>query len=58
MREIQGNINKLHSSIVFTVRTQLDVAKYFPDLHVINCIGNVEWWKKVRIQKLWRMNYE
>ncbi len=60
MSEMQGNINESYCSypIMNSLRLQLDVAKYLLDLQVINCMGNVGWWKKVGIQKLWRMNYE
>lgn len=60
MSEIQGNINESYCSypIMNSLRSQLDVAKYLLGFQAINCAGNVGWWKKVRIQKLWRMNYE
>lgn len=60
MSEIQGNVNESYCSypIINSLRSQLDVAKFLLDLQVINCASNVGWWKKVRIQKLWRMNYE
>lgn len=60
MSEMQGNINESYCSypIMNSLRSQLNVAKYLLDLQVINCMGNVGWWKKVRIQELGRMNYE
>lgn len=60
MSEMQGNINESYCSypIANALRLQSDVAKYLLDLQVINCMSNVGWWKRVRIQRLWRMNYE
>lgn len=60
MSEMQGNVNEFYGSypIMNSLRSQLDAAKFLPDFQVINCACNVGWWKKVRIQKLWRMNYE
>lgn len=60
MSEMQGNINGSYCSYSITnsLRSQLDDVKYLLGLQVINCMGNVGWWKKVRTQKLWRMNYE
>lgn len=60
MNEMQGNIIESYCSypIANSLRSQLDGVKYLLGLHVINCMGNVEWWKKVRIQELGRMNYE
>lgn len=60
MSEMQGNIIESYCSypIANSLRSQSDGVKYLLDLQVINCMGNVGWWKKVRTQKLWRMNYE
>lgn len=60
MSEIQGNVNESYCSypIMNSLRSQLDGVKYLLGLQAIDCMGNVEWWKKVRIQELGRMNYE
>lgn len=60
MSEMQGNIIESYCSYPITnsLRSQLDDVKYLLGLQVINCMGNVGWWKKIRTQKLWRMNYE
>lgn len=60
MSEIQGNVNESYCSytIMDSLCSQLDAVKCLFDFQTINCMGNVGWWKKVRIQKLWRMNYE
>lgn len=48
MSEMQGNIIESYCSYPITnsLRSQLDVAKYLLGLQVINCMGNVGWWKR------------